>query len=261
MNICTYNVNSIRSRKDLILQWLEHRGNDLDVLCFQEIKTVEENFPFEAFENLGFKCYVFGQKGYNGLAVCSKNPVKEVRNGLGIPSWDEQTRLQTVRFSGFHLLNVYAPHGGLAGDPKHDYKQEWYKALVDYLDNHFSPDDHLILTGDFNVARTNQDIFSPEYMEGVIGTLPEEREAFEKLMKWGLNDVFRHLHPNDKQFTWWDYIGGAVWRDEGMRIDYVLSTKPVLTRIKQIEVDLWPRKRRSPKPSDHAPVLFSLNAE
>lgn len=232
----------------------------MDVLCFQEIKTVKEHFPFEDFEKRDYQCYVFGQKSYNGLAVCSKQPVDEVRNGFGIPSWDEQTRLQTARFSGFSLLNVYAPHGGLEGDAKHDYKQEWYEALFAYLTDHFSPGDDLILTGDFNVARTSQDIFSPDYMEGTIGTLPEEREAFEKILNWGLIDVFRHLHPSTKQFTWWDYIGGAIWRDEGMRIDYVLCTKPVLKRIKRIEVDIWPRKRRTPKPSDHAPVFFSMDA-
>ncbi|MBN1273041.1 MAG: exodeoxyribonuclease III [Candidatus Aminicenantes bacterium] len=259
MKICTYNVNSIRSRKDLILQWLDHRGHDLDVLCFQEIKTVEETFPFEDFKNLGYQCFVFGQKTYNGVAICSQQSLKEVRSGLEIPSWDEQARVQTASFPSFHLINIYAPHGGLEGDAKHEYKQDWYNTLISFLNERFSPEDALILAGDFNVARTDKDLYAPDLLEGTIGTLPEEREIFEKLLKWGLVDVFRHLHPEAKQFTWWDYIGGAIWRDQGMRIDYVLASSSILPHIREIEVDIWPRRRRDPKPSDHAPVIFSLD--
>ena len=127
-----------------------------------------------------------------------------------------------------------------------------------YLDGNFSPRDPLLLVGDFNVAHQDIDVYSPGELEDMIGTMPEEREAFAALLDWGLVDAFRSLHPEKKQYTWWDYIGGAIWKDKGMRIDYALGTSPVLKKISDIEVDLWPRKRRKPTPSDHAPVVISL---
>ena len=102
------------------------------------------------------------------------------------------------------------------------------------------------------------DVYDAEALEGGIGTLPEEREAFEELLKWGLVDVFRHKYPDKTQFTWWDYIGGAIWRDQGMRIDYILCTESLIPRIDTVDVDLWPRKRQKPKPSDHAPLIATL---
>ena len=109
------------------------------------------------------------------------------------------------------------------------------------------------------VAHTDEDVYSAEALRDTIGTMPEERVAFSKLLAWGFTDVFRHLHPTTRQFTWWGYMGGAFWKDEGMRIDYALCTPPLLPRIKEIHIDLWPRKRRSPTPSDHAPLIITLN--
>ncbi len=116
-----------------------------------------------------------------------------------------------------------------------------------------------MLVGDFNVAHTDLDVYSPEALKDTIGTLPEEREAFARLLSWGLSDTYRERQPQSRQFTWWGYMGGAIWRDEGMRIDYALCSAPILDRITDITVDLWPRKRRNPTPSDHAPLIISLN--
>ena len=257
MKICTYNVNSIRVRKDLIFQWLDHREQDVDVLCFQELKTTKENFPLEEFEKMGYTCEVFGQKAYNGVAICSRFPMDDTRKGFGDARWDEQRRLIASKIKGIRIINIYAPHGGLQGEEKYHYKQDWYKKLIALLQESFSPEDPLLIVGDLNVARTDLDVYAPSILEGTIGTLPEERKVLQDLLGWGLTDVFRHLYPEKSQYTWWDYIGGAIWKDLGMRIDYVLCTEPLLAKIKDVEVDLWPRRRRIPKPSDHAPVIVT----
>jgi len=258
MKICTFNVNSIRARKDLILNWLAHRDHDLDILLFQEIKTLEENFPVDDFKSLGFSCITFGQKAYNGVSICSKIPLDDFQIGFPSQQWNDQKRLISAVVDGITIINVYAPHGGLPGTEKYLYKQEWYHAFQDYLNTHYSPSSPILVAGDFNVARQDLDVFSPEQLKGTIGTLPEERAVFENILSWGLVDVFRHKNHDKKQFTWWDYQTAAIWRDEGMRIDHILCTKPLLSRIQSIEVDLWPRRRRTPTPSDHAPVIATL---
>lgn len=258
MKICTFNVNSIRARKDLIVEWLKHREEDIDIICFQELKALDSFFPYEDFENMGFQCEVFGQKTYNGVAICSKLPLEDVVKGFGDPAWDEQKRYIAATVHGIRIFNIYAPHGDLQGQEKFDYKQGWYRELITNLDNHYSPSDPLCIVGDFNVAHKDRDVYDAVALKGGIGTLPEERERFEELLQWGFFDAFRFKYPDKTQFTWWDYIGGAIWKDQGMRIDYILLSEPLIPKVDAIDVDLWPRKRREPKPSDHAPLIATL---
>jgi len=258
LKICTFNVNSIKARKELIFEWLQHRENDIDILCFQELKAVAELFPDEDFKKLGFFCFVSGQKAYNGVAICTKPPTERILEKEIEEYWDEQKRIIAVRTAGLNILNIYAPHGDERGAEKFNYKMTWYDRLRKFLEKHFTAEDPLLVVGDFNVAREDRDVWSPEELQDTIGTMPEEREKFETLLGWGMIDSFREIYPEKQQFTWWDYIGGAVWRDQGMRIDYVLFTKPLIKKMKGLEVDLWPRKRRAPKPSDHAPLIATL---
>jgi exodeoxyribonuclease-3 len=258
MKICTFNVNSIRARKDLIIEWLEHRENDIEILCFQELKALDELFPAEDFKALGYQCEVFGQKAYNGVAICSKLTLEDTVKGFNNPTWDEQKRMIAATVNGIRIMNIYAPHGDLQGEEKYDYKQGWYRELLFTLNTNFSPSDPLCIVGDFNVAREDRDVYDAEALKGGIGTLPQERERFEELLEWGLVDAFRFKYPDKTQFTWWDYIGGAIWKDQGMRIDYILCTRSLLERLDHLEVDVWPRKRREPKPSDHAPLIATL---
>lgn len=259
MKVCSFNVNSIKARKDLVLHWLEHRGNDIDVLCFQELKTEDAGFQAEDFIRLGFECHIFGQKAYNGVAILTKIRPRLALKGFADSHWDEQKRLLRADIQGLSLLNIYAPHGDIRGTDKFDYKQRWFKNLKAFLTENFIPQSPLVLVGDFNVAHKDIDVYSPEELAGSIGTMPEERAAFEDLLSWGLVDAFRNLYPDKKQYTWWDYIGGAIWRDQGMRIDYALATDPLMKKIKRIEVDLWPRKRQKPTPSDHAPLIIEIS--
>ncbi len=259
MKICTFNVNSIRARKDLVLQWLDHRDQDIDVLCLQELKAEDALFPHAEFEDLGYTCAVSGQKAYNGVGICSKARLQDVRRGFEDPDWDEQKRSISARASDFTLFNLYVPHGGERGQDKFVFKLGWYDRLIRFLGKNHSPEDPLLLVGDFNVAHNDSDVYSAEVLFDTIGTMPEEREAFSSLLGWGLTDVYRHFFPEAQQYTWWGYMGGAIWKDEGMRIDYALATAPLLERISDIGVDLWPRKRRSPTPSDHAPLILTLD--
>jgi exodeoxyribonuclease-3 len=245
-------------RKDLIVEWLKHRNQDIDILCFQELKALDEVFPYENFESLGYQCEVFGQKTYNGVAICSKRPLDDVVKGFGDPAWDAQKRFIAATIEGIRIINIYAPHGDLQGQEKFDYKQDWYRALIANLEKKHKPDDPICIVGDFNVAREYLDVYDAEALKGSIGTLPEERERFEELLSWGLIDAFRFKHPEKRQFTWWDYIGGAIWKDQGMRIDYILSTESLIPKITAVDIDLWPRKRREPKPSDHAPLIAHM---
>ncbi len=258
MKVCSWNVNSIKARKALVLEWLKHRNNDIDIFCFQEIKTVDEDFPFEDFERLGFECHAFGQKSYNGVAICTRISPATVQKGLGDEDRDEQKRIIRIKIQETNLINVYAPHGGERGTEKFDYKQNWYRRLITFLKDNHSPKDQVLILGDFNIAHRDLDVYSPEELADSIGTLPEERKVFEELLNSGFIDIYRHLHPEKKQFTWWDYVGGAIWKDEGMRIDYILCTDSLLGKTKHIEVDLWPRRRRKPIPSDHAPLIIDL---
>lgn len=237
---------------------MEHRNNDIDILCFQELKTVDEGFPYEDFTELGYQCLVYGQKAYNGVAICTKIAPENSSKGFDIKNLDEQKRIISAKIKGIHLINIYAPRGGQQGENKFIYKQEWYKHFIEYLNARYSPEDPIIALGDFNVAHEDIDVYSQNDLAGTIGVLPEERTAFKRLLDWNLIDAFRNLYPEKIQFTWWDYIGGAIWKDKGLRIDYILGTRTLLKKLKYIEVDLWPRKRRKPIPSDHAPLIAEL---
>lgn len=245
-------------RKNLIINWLKHRNNDIDILCFQEIKVIEKEFPYQDFKKLGFKYEVWGQKGFNGVAICSKYPIENMHKGFRKEYWDEQKRIIIGQLNGVNIINVYTPHGDVKGTDKFYYKLDWYTEFLTYLSENYSPGKSIIIVGDFNVARHDMDIYDPQLLKDTIGTMPEERQAFEDLLEWGLVDTFRYIYPDKQQFTWWDYIGGAIWKDQGMRIDYILCARPLIHELKNVEVNLWPRRRRTPTPSDHAPVIVTF---
>ncbi len=253
VKVASHNVNSIKARKELEIEWLKREA--IDILGLQELKQEEKNFPFEDFEELGYKCYVFGQKTYNGVALCSKEELQEVHKGFGDEELDAQKRLIYARWQDLWLINVYVPHGDLRGSDKFHYKLKFYDRLLGFLKERFSPKDKIIMMGDFNVALEDIDVYDPELLKDSIGTMPEEREALRRLLDWGLIDAFRYKYPDKVQYTWWDYIGGMIWKDKGMRIDYIFITESLKEKLKDVYVDLWPRRRRTPKPSDHAPVI------
>jgi len=252
MKIATWNVNSIRARQGRLLAWLEKAAPD--ILCLQELKVTDEAFPFDALREAGYQASVLGQKTYNGVAILSRREPDEVRTGL--ENDDVQSRLIRATFGTLHVLSAYVPNGQAVGSEKYDYKLAWMDRLRDRLAAWFSPDDRVVVCGDLNVARDDADVANPQ--DWAPSTLCHEasREAWRRLSDWGLVDLLREKHPQGGVYSWWDYRDLGFPRNDGLRIDYVLATRPVADKCTAACVDRDERKKgKGGTPSDHAPVV------
>jgi len=256
MKIATWNVNSIRTRLPRLVSWL--RRVDPDVVCLQETKVIDENFPAVELEELGYKCLTHGQKTYNGVAILSRLEMTDpVRNFPGDEPESER-RLLSATVAGIRIVDVYAPNGGFVGSERYGYKLEWFRRLRSHLDSSFGPDLPLLLCGDFNVAPQDRDVWDPNKWRGKIMFSEPEKEALLNVCGWGLEDALRLRRHEGGLYTWWDYRAGAFRRDWGLRIDHILISKPLLDRCASVEIDR--DERRGEKPSDHAPVIMSLES-
>jgi len=253
MLVATYNVNSIRARLNLLQEWLQRV--DIDILCLQETKTLDDNFPKEELGRLGYQCTILGQKAYNGVAICSKKLPHKTINKFDDEILNEQKRLIGIAIDDIEIYSVYAPHGDARGMDKYHYKLRWYDAFIKFIGQRQGK---VILAGDFNIAHKDMDVYDPVILNDVIGTMAEERAYLDRLIENGFIDTFRLIHPKEKKFSWWDYTAGAIWKDEGMRIDYIFCSKSFEGYLKDASIDIWPRKRRTPTPSDHTPVIASF---
>ena len=249
--IATFNVNGIRARLPLVLDWLA--DNRPDLLCLQEIKCREEDFPWEQIEEAGYRASVRGQKGYNGVALVSLDEPEEVVKTFGDGGPEEEARLIGARFGRIKVINTYVPQGKDPADPAFEAKLSFLDRLKSWLSAGFDPDQPLIWTGDLNVAPADIDVFDPKRMEGKIGCHPRERQALEEAASFGLTDLFRELHPEERQFTFWDYrLPKAFERNLGWRLDHFMVSEPLVRAATDCRVDARPRSL--PKPSDHTPV-------
>jgi len=254
MIVATWNVNSVRSRLPRILSWLERRRPM--VACLQETKVVDENFPHADFEAAGYQVAVFGQKTYNGVAVLSRHQITSITRNLPSDPPDADRRLLHVRTGDIHVINIYAPNGREIGHPMYEYKLDWYARLNRYLRQTFSPEDPVLLGGDFNIAPADMDVWDPARWRDQNMSSPAERQVFSQLLDWGLTDSIRALHPAEPLFTWWDYRQGAFHRGWGLRIDHILLSPPLADRCRTAAVER--EERKGEKPSDHAPVYIEL---
>ena len=254
MRIATWNVNSIRARLEHVLRWVEHAGPD--VLCLQELKVQDADFPAEAFLAAGYRCVVAGQKTYNGVAVLSRSEPTDAATGLGhLPAehpLNAQSRLVAVSVGGVRVISAYLPNGEAVGSEKYSYKLSFFRELRKFLDRCCAPEAPLILAGDFNVAAEARDVYDPQAWEGRILFSAPEREALEDLRSFGFVDCFRKHHEEDGRFSWWDYRGGAFWKNLGLRIDHLWATAPLARHCSACDIDVSPRRWK--RPSDHAPV-------
>ena len=257
MKVVTWNVNSVRARIDRVYQWIQqHRP---DVLCLQETKCVDGAFPRREFELLGYQAVVHGQKTYNGVAILSPHELEDPLVGFegGGPGEDDQARLVAATVCGVRVLSAYVPNGKRVGDPAFRYKLGWFARLRGYLEARHAPDEPLLVCGDFNVAPTDADVWSPERWAGTILCHDKVRAAFDELRGFGLIDTFRHHHPaREGAFSWWDYRGRSLAENRGARIDFVLATSPMRARCARARIDR--EERAGPKPSDHAPVIATF---
>jgi exodeoxyribonuclease-3 len=254
MRIATWNVNSVRARLPRLLAWLELRRPD--VVCLQEIKVVDSDFPTAEIEALGYRAQVYGQKTYNGVAILARDEASDVVRGLPGDGPQSDRRLLAATIGGVRVINVYCPNGGEVGIDKYAFKLEWFARLRAFLDATARPEEPVVLCGDINVAPADIDVWDPEQWRDQILCSKPEREAFRNLVAWGFVDTLRLHHPEGGLYTWWDYRMGAFHRGWGIRIDHVLASRVLAPRCVEVVIDRDARKGE--KPSDHAPVIATL---
>jgi exodeoxyribonuclease III len=258
MKIATWNVNSIKARLEPALAWLKEAGPD--VLCLQEIKTVDENFPLQAFEALGYNCAVHGQKSYNGVAILSKRPMEDVTSRLKSDDVDDHARYLEAVISGDHgvvrVASIYAPNGNPWPGPKFDYKLAWLERLRLHAKKLLAQEEPVVLMGDYNVIPQDKDAAKPKAWVKDALFQPESRAALRRIENLGYTDAFRALHPEGGHYTFWDYFGS--WeRNNGIRIDHILLSPQAADRLTSCGIDKEVRGA-SEKPSDHVPVYVEL---
>ncbi len=253
MLLATFNVNSIRSRLPIVLDWL--KKHQPDFLCLQETKVQDDEFPAEAFLEKDFKPIFKGEKSYNGVAIITRQIPDEVSYGFDDEGPSDAARLIYARFKNLHLVNTYIPQGRALDHPMFQYKLEWLARLRRFFDSRFKPDDLVAWVGDFNVAPEALDIHNAERQADHVCFHVSVREAFAEVVKWGFVDVLRQHHPGVAGvYSYYEYrVRGAVERNMGWRVDHVMATEALAEKSVKCEVDLEPRRQE--RPSDHTVVM------
>jgi len=255
VKIATWNVNSLKVRLPHLLDWLAKRSPD--VVCLQETKTEDANFPEALIGSAGYRCAFAGQKTYNGVAILSRIPLEDVQRG--IPGFeDAQQRVVSATVSGTRVVCAYVPNGQSVGSEKYEYKLKWLAAFRAWLREELEHHARLVALGDYNVAPEDRDVHDPKAWEGQVLCSEPERQAFRRLLDLGLKDGFRLFDQPEKSFTWWDYRMGAFRRNLGLRIDHILLSPALAAACSGCVIDLEPR--RLERPSDHAPVVAEVGA-
>ena len=251
MKIASFNVNSIRARLPNITDWLA--AFSPDVVCLQEIKAQDEQFPIAEIETAGYHAAVVGQKSYNGVAILSRTPITTRLRALPGDEEDEQARYVEVETeAGFIVGGLYLPNGNPVPGPKFDYKLAWMDRLIDHAQALLRTEQPLVLCGDYNVIPTDADVYDPRAMAGDALGRPESKDRFYRLLNLGLTDSFRVFDPRPGQFSYWDYQRGAYDKDHGWRIDFILASPQAADRLTGAGIDRSPRAQE--KASDHTPV-------
>ncbi len=255
MRIATWNVNSVRVRLPQVLDWLAQHSPD--VLCIQETKVIDADFPAAEFRAAGYHAAFTGQKTYNGVATLSREPASAVVTEL--PGFNaEQKRFLAATVAGLRLINVYVPNGESVDSEKYRYKLAWLDALRDFVARERVAHADLVVLGDFNVAPEPRDVYDPKAWEGRVLFSEPERAALRALRDTGLVDVFRTFPRPEGSYTWWDYRQGGFRRNHGLRIDHILASASLATRCRACTIDVAPRALE--RPSDHAPVIAEFGA-
>ena len=259
MDIASWNVNSIKARTHAVTQWLDEAKPD--IACLQEIKTVDEGFPSEFFEERGYNVAVHGQKSYNGVALLSKYPFEEVNVGLPGDDEDEQARYLEAVISTdtgpVRFASIYLPNGNPAPGPKYDYKLAWMERLYVHAQGLLKHEEPLILAGDYNVIQSADDTYDAALWADDALYLPQTRAAFQKLKWLGLTEAYEQVDGRPHQYTFWDYQGGAWPKNHGIRIDHLLLSGQAADKLKSVRIDAHVRDRE--KPSDHVPIIGTFD--
>ncbi len=260
MKIATFNVNSVKARLNIVLDWL--RTTAPDVALLQEIKTIDDGFPRIEIEELGYNIATHGQKAYNGVAILSRRPIEDVTRGLPGDETDPQARyIEAIVYGEKHpvrVASIYLPNGNPVDSEKYPYKLNWMARLEDHARSLLRNEEILVLAGDYNVIPTADDCYDPKVWAKDALFLPQTRAAFHRLVNLGLTDAFRACQTEPHRYTFWDYQGGAFEKDHGIRIDHALLSPQAADLLVSAEIERQWRARE--KASDHVPLLIEIAA-
>jgi exodeoxyribonuclease-3 len=239
-----------------LLDWLAAEAPD--VVCLQETKTVDEAFPLAEIEAAGYQAVFSGQKTYNGVAILSRQPARDVV--MGIPGFaDAQKRVLAATVAGVRVICLYVPNGQSLDSDKYPYKLAWLAALENWVRELIARESALVVLGDFNIAPEDRDVHDPAAWVGSVHVSPEERAVLARMLGSGLSDVFRRFSQPEKAFSWWDYRAAAFRRNHGLRIDLILANTALAGRCLACHIDREPRTAE--RPSDHTPVIAEFNKQ
>ena len=258
MKIISWNVNSVRARVKNVLDYIKQVKPN--ILLLQEIKTQDENFPYQDFKEIGYESHVFGQKSYNGVAIITNIEVKNIKKNF-INDDLKQARIMTgeiqINKKKVNLINVYVPNGNPVDTEKYNYKKNWLKKFILSVKKEFSKNSNLIIAGDFNIIPEEIDVYDfKRYEKDALGKL-EIRKKFREILNIGFKDVYRFINKKKQDYTFWDYFAGSWQKNYGMRIDHFLLSNNLIENIISININKKPRSK--PKPSDHTPVELEIN--
>lgn len=259
MKIATFNINGIKARLEALQDWL--REAEPDVALLQEIKSVDEGFPREIFEEMGYRVETHGQKSFNGVAILSRLPLEDVTRGLPGDEADEQARwieATVIGTSALRIACLYLPNGNPAPGPKYDYKLAWMERMRTHAAELLASEEPVILAGDYNIIPQDEDAAKPEAWRQDALALPESRAAFRRILNLGYTEAFRTRVPGPGHYSFWDYQAGAWQRNNGIRIDHLLLSPQAADLLRDTGIDKDIRARE--KPSDHVPVWVELGA-
>ncbi len=256
MKLATFNINGIKARLPALLDWLV--AAQPDVVCLQEIKSVDDGFPRQTLLDLGWQVETHGQKGFNGVAILSRHPLTDVLRGLPGDDTDEQARWIEATVQGVRVCGLYLPNGNPAPGPKYDYKLAWMARMQARVEALMATEQPLVICGDYNVIPQSEDAAKPEAWVTDALYLPQTRAAFQRLCNLGLTDAFRARDQRPGQYSFWDFQAGAWERNNGIRIDHLLLSPQAADRLTDAGIDKAVRGME--KPSDHVPVWVSLDS-
>ena len=256
MKVATWNVNSIRLRLESMIEWQNRTGTD--VLCVQETKVVDADFPLQPLIDAGFHVAFFGQKSYNGVAIISKHKIEDVQKGFLDDDEDQPKRLIAATVKGVRIVNTYIPNGTELWTDKFTFKLDWLQRLRTMFDEQCDLEKDVLLCGDFNVAPDELDVWSVPAWQGKLHFSKPERAAIHHVKQWGFVDAFRQMNGDVQEFSWWNYREGSWQRNQGLRIDHIWVSPALATKCTGCWIDKEPRGGE--RPSDHTPVVadFSL---
>ena len=256
MKIVTWNVNSVNARLPNITSWI--KAHAPDVVLLQELKCMDDGFPIQEFEDIGYNAAVFGQKSWNGVAILSQHEINDIMRGLPGDDTDDQSRYIEATINGVRIASIYLPNGNSVDTEKYPYKLNWMKRLKDHADRLLESEQPVVLAGDYNIIPEARDCYNPEAWKDDALFRLESRQHFRAILNLGYTEAFRTLNPGTVAYTFWDYQAGRWHNDQGIRIDHFLLSPQATDRVQKCYVDKTPRGEK--KASDHVPVILELAA-